>query len=143
MSRERATVSCFKQIAAGEHAHYGTDISRGRRCVSLSFENPVAINFEIQEELARDDEKASEDATSNTVTVRFLPKKTDNKFKIYCEWAVICTVIVVIWGLLTLPTIYYHMPQVQYVIIHQGGMLWIYTKHEGRNVTARILSPPF
>ena len=120
MSRERATVSCFKQIAAGGHAHYGTDISRGRRCVSLSFENPVAINFEIQEELARDDEKASENATSNTnVTVQaiFLPKKTDNKFKIYCEWAVICTVIVVIWGLLTLPTIYYHMPQVEYVIL--------------------------
>ena len=120
MSRERATVSCLKQIAAGEHAHCGADISRGRRCASLSLENPVAINFEIQEELAKDDEKRSENAdlkaTSSTVQASCLPQKTD-KFKIYCEWAVICTVIVVIWGLLTLPTVYYHIPQVKYVLV--------------------------
>ena len=83
---------------------------------SLSLENPAAATFEIQESMARDDKKgivALNRASRSSVPVEKL--KRGGRFKAYCEWAVICTVIVVIWGLLTLPTIYYYVPQVDYI----------------------------
>ena len=118
MSRERASIPYFKEFPVGEHP----DDRSGR--YRLAFANPVATSFDIKEELAADDEQRREKAgwkgncnTSITVQASCGRKKID-KFKIYGEWAVICTVIVVIWGLLTLPTIYYHMPQVQYVLVY-------------------------
>ena len=82
----------------------------------LSFENPMAVDSETQEQLAEGDEEGRGEATRNRISsssfTTLRPKKR-SKSKPYVEWAVIGTVIVVIWGLLTLPSIYFHMPQVK------------------------------
>ena len=120
MSCEFASVSYFecKAVADGEHPHHGAgaEVSDAH---SLTFKKPVAINFESREVLARendenDREKAAVTTTSNTMEENCRTKKNKFKFRTCCEWAVIGTVILVIWGLLTLPTIYYRTPQVQW-----------------------------
>ena len=107
MSRQSASVH-FEGVTDGEHPHDGADVS-GDHC--LSFENPIAIEIEIREELAREDEEERGGAAvnRNSLTSLTVRAKKANKSKTN---AVICTVIAVIWGLLTLPTIYFHMPQV-------------------------------
>ena len=117
MSCEPASVPYFNEVADGEHPHHGTgaEVSDAH---SLSITNPVAIEFEIREALARekdenDSEKEAMTITSNTMEASCRSKKTNKfNFKTCGEWAVIGTVIAVIWGLLMLPTIYY--PQVQW-----------------------------
>ena len=114
-----------KEVTDVEYPHYGAgaDISGAH---SLSFNNPVAIvhNFEIQVALTgENDENQREKAAmtslraSNATVPKktWRPKKTD-KIELKtcsCEWAVILTVIAVIWGLLALPTVYYRTLQVQ------------------------------
>ena len=96
MSGEFASVPYFKD---GEHPHHGAgaEVSGAH---SLTFTNPATIDL---------DENKGEKAAMTSCK----PKKT-NKFnsRTCCEWAVVGTVIAVIWGLLMLPTIYY--PQVQW-----------------------------
>ena len=119
MSCEPASVPySVGKVADGEHPHHGTG-AEVSDVHSLSITNPLAIDFEIREELARekDDnerEKAAVITTSNTVEESCRPKKNKFKFTTCCEWAVIGTVIAVMWGLLMLPTIYYRTPQVQW-----------------------------
>ena len=98
-----------------EHRNYGADSSSEH---GISLENPAAITFEIQASVDTDDEKGvnivhvASNRASHTPGIAMEEPKRGGKFEAYCEGAVICTVIIVIWGLLTLPTIYYHMPQV-------------------------------
>ena len=115
MSCEPASVPYFKEGTDGEHPHYGAG-AEVSGAYSLTFKNPFAIDFEIREVLARendenDREKAAVTRTSNTMEESCRPNKF--KFRAYAEWAVISTVIAVIWGLLTLPTIFYYIQQVQ------------------------------
>ena len=111
-----ASVPYFNAVADGEHPYHGAgaDVSDAQ---NLSFTNPVAIDFEIQAALARENEreKAAMTRTSNTMEESYRTKKRSKfNFKTCCEWAVIGTVIAVVWGLLMLPTIYYQIPQVQW-----------------------------
>lgn len=109
MSRESASVQ-FEGI---------TDDTVSSDCHSgLSFENPIAIDFEIEEALARENdmnerEKVSMSRTSNSMEESCRPKKNKIKYRPYGEWAVILTVIVVIWGLLIVPNVYYRTLQVR------------------------------
>ena len=118
MSCEFGSVPYFKEVADGEHPHHGAgaEVSGAHR---LSITNQIAIDFGIRKVLARENgenkrEKAAVTSlrTSNTTEESCRPKKF--KFRTCGKWAVIGTVIAVIWGLLTLPTIYYRTPQVQW-----------------------------
>ena len=98
MSCESTSVH-FEGITDGD----GGDVSGD---CALSTENPIAIDVEIPE--------AGDKASSISMEESCRPKKTSKiKLKTCCEWAVIITVIVVIWGLLALPTVYYHTFQVR------------------------------
>ena len=143
MSCEPASVPYFQELD-GEHPHYGggADVSGAH---SLSFKNPLAIDFEIREALERenaenDRERAAMTTTSNSTEESSSPKKA-SKFKSRrCgEWAVILTVIVVIWGLLTLPTIYYRALK---NATRNGSVQVLYCSREKLNVCTKIISCP-
>lgn len=113
MSRECATSATvrFEGIADGD----GGDAS-GNSGLLFTIDN------ENREELARKGEEERGEAAMNRISscssiTMLRPKKTKESMS-YGEQAVICTVIVVIWGLLTLPTIYFHMPQVRYRVTY-------------------------
>ena len=117
MSCELASVPYFK-VVDGEHLNYGAGVDVGG-AHSLAFENPDANDFEFREETARDsDENKAEKAdvtrsSSSSTEESCRPKKTHKfKLKTCCEWAVIGTVIVVLWGLLIFLAIFYRTFQV-------------------------------
>ena len=98
MSHESTSVH-FEGITDGD----GGDVSGD---CALSTENPIAIDFEIPE--------AGDKASSICMEDICRPKKTSKfKFKTCCEWAVILTVIAVIWGLLIFLAIFYRTFQVR------------------------------
>ena len=88
------------------------ELELGLGQISSAHKNPVANDLEIREALGRENER--EKATTTTAS-NIVEKSCRPKFKTCCEWAVICTVIAVIWGLLALPIVYYRTLQVHAV----------------------------
>ena len=124
MSREPVSESVpYFKVADVEHPHNGAEVDVSGAS-SLSFKNPVVVDCEFREDLEMfgDSEKSKRDITkvdiarssSSSMEESFTPKKTHKfKFKTCCEWAVIGTVIAMLWGILILLCILYRTFEVQ------------------------------
>ena len=97
-----------EQVSVSE---YGKTEDEGH---SLAFSNPVALILESQNELARDVREnvvLKSEASTTSISLKERNSRTD-KMKVYFEGALVCLAIAVIWGLLSLPTVYFFMSQV-------------------------------
>ena len=84
---------------------------------------------ETTEKCDRDPVQASTNGSNELLPVLVADKTVENgssdkdssscagRMKQYFEVVVVCTVIVVVWVLLSLPTIFYHLPQVCWGIV--------------------------